>query len=102
MPLSEHDQRIIDELERGLTHDDPRLVARLSSCRLPRHTRVVSSILGVVLGLGLVVVFCLSTLVVVGVAGVAVMAWSLDRLWTSLPDAARARLAGGRADPDPQ
>ncbi len=42
MPLSEHEERILAEIERHLAADDPRFVARARRRRrsLPRHARL--------------------------------------------------------------
>ena len=60
MPLSEHEERILAEIERQLAHDDPRFVARAR--RSPRSSRawrlpvaVATFVLGFACLLGLVV-----------------------------------------------
>lgn len=37
MPLSDHEQRILDELEQSLTRDDPRFANRVANRTLYRH-----------------------------------------------------------------
>jgi hypothetical protein len=53
MPLSEHEQEMLDEMERQLFADDPKLARAFSESEKPRHDgrRVVLGLLGVVLGL---------------------------------------------------
>lgn len=55
MPLSEHEQKMLDEMERQLFADDPRLARAFSPTRTPRRNgRRIAIGLGAV-GLGLLV-----------------------------------------------
>lgn len=71
MPLSEHEQRLLDEIEQALYAEDPKFASSVRSAR--RHRRVRSSllisVLGVVIGLGLVLVGLLANLIVLSVIG---------------------------------
>lgn len=53
MPLSEHEQQMLDEMERQLFADDPRLARAFSPTRTPRKNsrRIVIGMSAVVLGL---------------------------------------------------
>ncbi|MFQ6483690.1 DUF3040 domain-containing protein [Brachybacterium epidermidis] len=53
MPLSEHEQKMLDEMERQLFADDPRLARAFSPSRSPRRNgrRIAIGLGGVVLGL---------------------------------------------------
>lgn len=53
MPLSEHEQKMLDEMERQLFADDPRLARAFTPTRAPRRNgrRVVIGLGGVVLGM---------------------------------------------------
>ena len=57
MPLSEHEEQILAEIERQLAEDDPRFVARARRRRVGRLSRIVRIRLAAVLGvIGLVAV----------------------------------------------
>lgn len=57
MPLSEHEQRMLDEMERQLFADDPRLARAFDTPAGPRRDRrrIVLGLLGVLVGLGILV-----------------------------------------------
>lgn len=71
MPLSEYEQRVLDQLEQDLGQD-PSLHRAMS--RGPRTPgRVIAAVAGVVVGLGIVVIGVVTQIPLVGVAGFAVM-----------------------------
>ncbi|MHB1087413.1 MAG: DUF3040 domain-containing protein [Acidimicrobiales bacterium] len=73
MPLSDHEQRILNSLEESL-ESDPRFVGTLEAMRSlvhRRQTRIVS-LLGFVLGLAIMVAFFTQS-VLVGILGVGLM-----------------------------
>ena len=101
MPLSEHEQRLLEQMERQLYADDPKLASTLRGSRRfmrPRH-QVVFGVIGVVLGLGLLVAGVASELLPLGVAGFLVMlgcGWWASSGWHSgSATAARGSSAGG-------
>lgn len=108
--LSEHEQRALDRLEQALYQQDPDFAHRVRSetVLLYARRRLTLSVLGFVVGLGLLLAFCLTTSVVVGVTGFLIMFVCLDTLWTNkrrmgearLDDAARSALTKGGGDPD--
>jgi Flp pilus assembly protein TadB len=57
MPLSEHEQKMLDEMERQLFADDPRLARTFRSGGQDRRDRrrIVLGLAGVVVGLGVLV-----------------------------------------------
>ena len=57
MPLSEHEQRLLDEMEKALSAEDPRLASTLGSPTLPRLGGRFTGIFALlsVIGLGLIV-----------------------------------------------
>ncbi|WP_040385529.1 DUF3040 domain-containing protein [Demetria terragena] len=75
MPLSEHEQRLLDQMEQQLYDDDPKLAGRLAED--PGHartrTRLVLGALTLLLGLGVVLLGVGSSLVWVGGIGFALM-----------------------------
>ena len=84
MPLSEHEQRVLDELEQTLNQQDPDFVEGVQSGIASLHTRfrLALSVFGFVVGLILLLAFCVTTEVIVGVAAFVVMFVSLHAVWT--------------------
>ena len=76
MPLSEHEQRILDEIERRLTEEDPRLVESVSRTSLTIHLlrRIRWSLLAFFGGFFMLMCFFIS--VWIAIAGFAVMVTS--------------------------
>jgi hypothetical protein len=75
MPLSEHEQRLLEQMERQLYADDPKLASTLrGSGRTfrPRH-QVIVGVVGLALGLALLVAGVASQLLPLGVGGFLVM-----------------------------
>ena len=74
MPLSEHEQRLLEEMERNLYHNDADFVATVGNHRgKPNYTLIVIGILGAVLGVGVIVFGVILRQPVVGVLGFLVM-----------------------------
>lgn len=71
MPLSEYEQRVLEQLERDLG-SDPKLGSAMARGSRPRGLYVWAGI-GVVAGLGIVVTGAVTQMMIVGVAGFAVM-----------------------------
>ena len=55
MPLSEYEQRVLDQLEAQLVSEDPKLESRLAAVNAPRRGRIVLGVSGVVVGLAVLV-----------------------------------------------
>jgi hypothetical protein len=98
MPLSEHEQRLLEQIERALYADDPKFASTVKSSN-PRtwlRRRVVRSLLIFVLGLVvLVVAVALNRTVltvVFGIVGFGLM------LFAALRGAADLRRLGGRPE----
>lgn len=74
MPLSEHEQRILAELEESLVRHDPRFADRVASKTVYRHAgrQCKWSAVTFVVGLAVLVAFY-SQSIVLGLLGVAVM-----------------------------
>jgi hypothetical protein len=74
MPLSEHEQRILAELEESLSKQDPRFAKNVRETNVYSHggRRVRWGILGFIVGL-IVLILCFSTNVFLGLVGVALM-----------------------------
>jgi DUF3040 family protein len=73
MPLSEHEQRILEEIEQRLAEEDPRLVQSVSKASLAAHAwrRIRWGIVGFFLGFILLLFFVWN--IVFAIAGFAVM-----------------------------
>lgn len=71
MPLSEHEQRLLDEIEQALYAEDPKFASSVRSARARRRVRssVLLCALGVLVGLGLVLVGLLATIIALSVVG---------------------------------
>ena len=86
MPLSEHEQRLLDEIEQALYAEDPKFAASVRSARRPSRTRrtALLCIFGVVLGLGLVLVGLLTTVIALSVVGFVLVVGSCGYAATAL------------------
>jgi hypothetical protein len=75
MPLSEHEQRLLEQMERALYAEDPKFATSLRSASGSRASRgrAALGVLGVILGLGIVVAGVATTLIPVGIIGFLVM-----------------------------
>ena len=74
MPLSEDEQRILNEIEENLSATDPKLVQQVSDTTLYRHAaRVIKwSIVGFIAGL-LLMVFTFTSTLILGIVGFVIM-----------------------------
>jgi hypothetical protein len=71
MPLSEHEQRLLEEIEQALYAEDPKFASSVRSAR-PRNrarTMLVLSVVGALVGLTVVLVGLTRNLTVLGVVG---------------------------------
>lgn len=73
MPLSEYEQRVLEQMERQLTSDDPRLANTLMSRGRRPVARYAVAITGVALGLLLLVAGAAGSMWWLGVLGFVVM-----------------------------
>ncbi len=73
MPLSEQEQRLLDEMERNLYQNDADFVARVSRRVRPSYTAVVVGVLVGIAGVVLLLVGVSTRLTVVGLIGFIVM-----------------------------
>lgn len=78
MPLSEHEQRMLEQLEQALAAEDPKFASSMEGSRRggPTRLRWIIGIVGVLVGLALVLVG-INTTMWVGAAGFAVMVASV-------------------------
>lgn len=86
MPLSDHEQRLLDQIEQALYAEDPKFASAVRSARSRSRTRrsIMLSALGVLIGLGLVLVGLVASLIVLSVVGfvivVAACGWAAQSL----------------------
>jgi hypothetical protein len=85
VPLSEHEQRVLQELEQALYQQDPAFADRVRSESVYRYAgRYLKwSVLGFVAGLAVMLAF-FTTSVILGFIGVLIMFASLVTFWTNL------------------
>jgi hypothetical protein len=71
VPLSEHEQRLLDEIEQALYAEDPKFASSVRSARARRRVRssMLLCVVGVVAGLGLVLIGLLANIVALSVVG---------------------------------
>ena len=75
MPLSEHERRQLEQIEQALRADDPRFAdaVRAAGPRVHYKRRVIAAALGLVIGVGLLLAGVVINVIVLAVAGFAVM-----------------------------
>lgn len=85
MPLSEHEQKVLQQLEQALYREDPAYAARLKSENVYRYAgRYVKwSVAGFIVGLAVTVAFFTAS-TALGFIGVAIMFASLVVGWNNL------------------
>lgn len=74
MPLSEHEQRLLEQMEKALYAEDPKFATSLRSTGGPAsRTRAALGVLGILAGLGIVLAGMALPLAALGVVGFVVM-----------------------------
>lgn len=75
MPLSEHEQRLLEQMEQALYAEDPDFAHNLRSSSMGRGSRgkAALGVLGVIAGMALVIVGVATAIIALGVLGFAVM-----------------------------
>ena len=75
VPLSEHEQRLLEQMEQQLSVEDPKFASAMrgSAARVKARRRMILGALGVLVGLGLVLLGVAQGVVLIGIAGFAVM-----------------------------
>ncbi|HEV8278065.1 MAG TPA: DUF3040 domain-containing protein [Streptosporangiaceae bacterium] len=104
MPLSEHEQRQLEQIEQALYADYPKLAqaVRAKDPRIHYKRRVVYAAIGFLLGVGLLLAGVVSKLIFVGVGGFVVMLacamWALTS-WRHIGGGASGRSTGPSRGP---
>lgn len=75
MPLSEHEQRMLEEMEQALYAEDPKFATHLVGPdeQTSNRRRIVLGVIGAIVGLGLVVVGVTADMIWLGGIGFALM-----------------------------
>jgi hypothetical protein len=95
VPLSDREQKILEEIERNLYEEDPRLAREVTRrSRLDNSSRLKLGLLLFVLGLAILVGFFASGLVLIGVVAFGSMVTGLVLLAGSAKDFASAARPG--------
>lgn len=97
MPLSDHEQRLLDQMEQALYAEDPRFATQMQGAARTSHKRHLIGAVGALAGLGLVIVG-INTTWVVGAIGFAIMVAALAYAFAPPRRAGKAGLRAVRAD----
>jgi Protein of unknown function (DUF3040) len=86
VPLSEHEQRLLEQMERALYAEDPKLASTLRGADLRAHhrRRIVLGFLGFVVGVAVLVAGAATSIALIGVLGFVTMlasAWWVTTGW---------------------
>jgi hypothetical protein len=105
VPLSEHEQRLLEQMERALYAEDPKFASALRGTDLRSHyrRRALQAAVGFVLGLVLLMTGVISKIILVSVAGFVLMlatAFFAVSSWRRIPGAADT--AAPAASPAPK
>lgn len=104
MPLSDHEQRLLEQMERALYQEDPKFASSLRHGRggdLDRR-RVVLGSLGALAGLGLVVVGVATSIPLIGVLGFALMVAGAVWVWSSARSEPNSNAGDAAGHPSPK
>ena len=95
MPLSEHEQRLLEQMEKALYAEDPKFATSLKSTPGARAARgrAALGVLAVLAGMGLLVAGVATTFIAFGVLGFVVMLVGSVTIYSYLPGPPRR---GGR------
>ncbi len=100
MPLSEHEQRLLEQMERALYAEDPKLASALRGADPRTHARrrLILAAIGFLAGLALLMTGVATSQVVVAVVGFVLMlaaAFVAVSGWRGAPPAREPRGSGG-------
>jgi hypothetical protein len=102
VPLSEHEQRILEEIEKNLYQEDPGFArdVRRRAPLMDEMRRLKLGIFVFVCGFGMLIAFFLSTSVFVGVAAFGAMVAGIVLVAGSMKGLAAGRREGSRSGRD--
>jgi uncharacterized protein involved in cysteine biosynthesis len=104
VPLSEHEQKLLDEIEQALYAEDPKFAASVRSARTRSRTRrsVLVCVLGVLVGLALVLVGLVAQIIALSVVGFVLVVGACGYAAQTLRGRDRSNAtAAGSAGPRP-
>ena len=95
MPLSEHEQRLLEQIEQALYAEDPKFASAVRSGRSRMHTRrwIAIATIGILAGLTVVLVGLTAKLIVLGVVGFVLIVASCVYIATMLSSKSTRRNA---------
>lgn len=101
MPLSEHEQRLLEQIERALYAEDPKFASAVSSSDLRTHARrrVRRAVVLLVVGLATLLVGVMIKSILLGVGGFCVMflaAWYATAQYKRMAGRPDMRVVGER------
>ncbi len=101
MPLSEEELRLLEQMERALVAEDPKLASALRGTTLRRHARrrLVAGALVFVVGIAVLMTGAITQLTIVGIIGFVVMLASAYLMLVSWRGSAQAAAEPPRAAP---
>jgi hypothetical protein len=111
VPLSEHEQRLLEQIEQAFYADDPKFASIYQGTDVRTHyrRRVVWALIGLVIGMGLLLSGVIVNEIPLGVAGFVVMLGSVSfgvaswqRMTGHRSAAPRGRVARRRTDHQPE
>jgi hypothetical protein len=107
VPLSEHEQRLLEQMERALYAEDPKFASSLRSAgpRPGSRRKAAVGVLTALLGVALLITGAATSIVVVGVVGFLAMLLGTFLVITTLraqPESAAAAAQTGKPAPKPQ
>ena len=99
MPLSEHERRQLEQIERALRADDPQFADAVAAAdpRVHYKRRIIAAALGLVIGVGLLLAGVVINVIAVAVAGFGVML--ACSLWAVTSYRRMTGITTGRAPP---
>lgn len=74
MPLSDHEQHLLEQMEKALYAEDPKFATSLRSANTrASRGRAALGVLGVLVGMGMILAGVATTVIALGIVGFAVM-----------------------------
>ena len=104
MPLSEHEQRLLEQMERALYAEDPKFASALRSTSGVRAARgrAALGVLAILAGLGLLIAGVATTIIALGVIGFIAMLVGSVAVYSAFTRGAAAPEADGAAPEAPK
>jgi hypothetical protein len=95
VPLSEHEQRLLEQIEQALYAEDPKFASAVRAGRSRLHTRrwIILATVGVLAGLAVLLVGLTAKLIVLGVVGFVLIVASCVYVATMLTSKSSGRNA---------